>query len=162
VFNANEKLSLSQQRQRLPIFKNRMCTLRNVFTLCLVCPLTSPTRRHAHTVPGGEVSDCSHCRLDWIGQDHPDSPIPARGRLDPGTCCAPPRPCFAHERCGVRRLTVEPRIVCCWQGGRVVACTQPRRVAATTVAERVAQEMGSLLGEEVRVLRVVSLSTKVD
>lgn len=34
--------------------------------------------------------------------------------------------------------------------GRVVACTQPRRVAATTVAARVAEEMGSVLGDEVR------------
>lgn len=65
---------------------------------------------------------------------------------------------FCPRGMWVRRLTVEPHVVCCWQGGRVVACTQPRRVAATTVAERVAQEMGSLLGEEVRVLRVVSLS----
>ncbi len=32
---------------------------------------------------------------------------------------------------------------------RVIACTQPRRVAATTVAKRVAEEMGSVLGDEV-------------
>lgn len=35
------------------------------------------------------------------------------------------------------------------QDGRVIACTQPRRVAATSVAARVAQEVGSLLGDEV-------------
>lgn len=35
-------------------------------------------------------------------------------------------------------------------GGSVIACTQPRRVAATSVAQRVATEMGSLLGDEVR------------
>ena len=34
-------------------------------------------------------------------------------------------------------------------GNSVVACTQPRRVAATSVAQRVANEMGSLLGDEV-------------
>ena len=34
--------------------------------------------------------------------------------------------------------------------GNVVACTQPRRVAATSVATRVAQEVGSVLGDEVR------------
>ncbi|KAL7414009.1 P-loop containing nucleoside triphosphate hydrolase protein [Mrakia frigida] len=33
--------------------------------------------------------------------------------------------------------------------GRVVGCTQPRRVAATSVATRVAEEMGSVLGDEV-------------
>jgi ATP-dependent RNA helicase DDX35 len=33
--------------------------------------------------------------------------------------------------------------------GRVIACTQPRRVAATSVAARVAEEVGSLLGDEV-------------
>ncbi|KAG8816906.1 hypothetical protein FRC19_011718 [Serendipita sp. 401] len=33
--------------------------------------------------------------------------------------------------------------------GNVIACTQPRRVAATSVATRVAQEVGSLLGDEV-------------
>ncbi|TXT13758.1 hypothetical protein VHUM_01125 [Vanrija humicola] len=32
---------------------------------------------------------------------------------------------------------------------RVVACTQPRRVAATSVATRVAEEVGSVLGDEV-------------
>jgi ATP-dependent RNA helicase DDX35 len=35
--------------------------------------------------------------------------------------------------------------------GNVIACTQPRRVAATSVATRVAQEVGSLLGDEVYV-----------
>lgn len=35
------------------------------------------------------------------------------------------------------------------EDGRVIACTQPRRVAATSVAARVAQEVGSLLGDEV-------------
>ena len=34
-------------------------------------------------------------------------------------------------------------------GGRVIACTQPRRVAVTSVAARTAQEMGSVVGEEV-------------
>lgn len=33
--------------------------------------------------------------------------------------------------------------------GHVIACTQPRRVAATSVATRVAQEVGSILGDEV-------------
>ena len=33
--------------------------------------------------------------------------------------------------------------------GNVIACTQPRRVAATSVATRVAQEVGTLLGDEV-------------
>lgn len=33
--------------------------------------------------------------------------------------------------------------------GRVVGCTQPRRVAATSVAARVAEEVGSVLGDEV-------------
>lgn len=37
-----------------------------------------------------------------------------------------------------------------WAGaGNVIACTQPRRVAATSVASRVAQEVGSILGDEV-------------
>jgi len=31
----------------------------------------------------------------------------------------------------------------------VVACTQPRRVAATSVATRVAEEVGTVLGDEV-------------
>ena len=31
----------------------------------------------------------------------------------------------------------------------VIGCTQPRRVAATSVATRVAEEMGSVLGDEV-------------
>jgi hypothetical protein len=38
-------------------------------------------------------------------------------------------------------------------GGNVIACTQPRRVAATSVANRVATEVGSLIGDEVRVPR---------
>jgi ATP-dependent RNA helicase DDX35 len=33
--------------------------------------------------------------------------------------------------------------------GNVIACTQPRRVAATSVATRVAEEVGTLLGDEV-------------
>ena len=33
--------------------------------------------------------------------------------------------------------------------GRVIGCTQPRRVAATSVAARVAEEVGSVLGDEV-------------
>lgn len=37
-------------------------------------------------------------------------------------------------------------------GGNAIACTQPRRVAATTVAQRVATEVGSILGDEVRML----------
>ncbi|GHJ87867.1 hypothetical protein NliqN6_4269 [Naganishia liquefaciens] len=37
-----------------------------------------------------------------------------------------------------------------WSGeNHVIACTQPRRVAATSVAARVAEEMGSVLGDEV-------------
>ena len=36
------------------------------------------------------------------------------------------------------------------QGGRQISCTQPRRIAATTIATRVAEEMGVLLGQEVR------------
>jgi ATP-dependent RNA helicase DDX35 len=35
--------------------------------------------------------------------------------------------------------------------GNVIACTQPRRVAATSVATRVAQEVGSVLGDEVSI-----------
>jgi ATP-dependent RNA helicase DDX35 len=34
--------------------------------------------------------------------------------------------------------------------GNVIACTQPRRVAVTSVATRVAAEVGTLLGDEVR------------
>ena len=37
-------------------------------------------------------------------------------------------------------------------GGYCIACTQPRRIAATSVAQRVAQEMGAMLGQEVRML----------
>lgn len=36
-----------------------------------------------------------------------------------------------------------------WTKDYVVACTQPRRVAATSVATRVAEEVGSVLGDEV-------------
>jgi ATP-dependent RNA helicase DDX35 len=36
--------------------------------------------------------------------------------------------------------------------GNVIACTQPRRVAATSVAGRVAAEVGTLLGDEVRLV----------
>lgn len=35
------------------------------------------------------------------------------------------------------------------QDGLVIACTQPRRVAATSVASRVAEEVGTVLGDEV-------------
>lgn len=38
----------------------------------------------------------------------------------------------------------------------VIACTQPRRVAATTVAARVAEEVGSVLGDEVSRFRISS------
>lgn len=34
--------------------------------------------------------------------------------------------------------------------GMCIACTQPRRISATTVAQRVAQEVGTVLGDEVR------------
>lgn len=34
--------------------------------------------------------------------------------------------------------------------GKVIVCTQPRRVAATSVASRVAMEVGTSLGDEVR------------
>lgn len=36
------------------------------------------------------------------------------------------------------------------QDNQVIACTQPRRVAATSIAARVAEEVGSVLGDEVR------------
>ena len=36
----------------------------------------------------------------------------------------------------------------------MTACTQPRRVAATSVATRVAVEVGSILGDEVKPLRI--------
>ena len=37
-----------------------------------------------------------------------------------------------------------------WSGqNHIVACTQPRRVAATSVATRVAEEVGTVLGDEV-------------
>lgn len=35
------------------------------------------------------------------------------------------------------------------QAGQTIVCTQPRRVAAVTLAERVAQEVGSVMGDEV-------------
>ncbi|ELR18629.1 premRNA splicing factor, putative [Acanthamoeba castellanii str. Neff] len=95
VFNANEKLSLSQQRQRLPIFKNRTHILYLV-------------EKYQTVVIVGSTGSGKTTQI----------------------------PQYLHEAGWT-------------QGGRVVACTQPRRVAATTVAERVAQEMGSLLGEEV-------------
>lgn len=41
---------------------------------------------------------------------------------------------------------------------RVIACTQPRRVAATSVAARVAEEMGSVLGDEVSFFDLSCLS----
>ncbi|PVF95655.1 P-loop containing nucleoside triphosphate hydrolase protein [Serendipita vermifera] len=45
--------------------------------------------------------------------------------------------------------------------GNVIACTQPRRVAATSVATRVAQEVGSVLGDEVGyTIRFEDLSDK--
>jgi ATP-dependent RNA helicase DDX35 len=47
--------------------------------------------------------------------------------------------------------------------GNVIACTQPRRVAATSVATRVAQEVGSILGDEVSdVLAFYTLVTSVN
>ena len=39
----------------------------------------------------------------------------------------------------------------------MVVCTQPRRVAATSVATRVADEMGSVLGQEVFYFSLPSL-----
>ncbi|KAI0075808.1 hypothetical protein K474DRAFT_1355404 [Panus rudis PR-1116 ss-1] len=42
--------------------------------------------------------------------------------------------------------------------GNVIACTQPRRVAATSVAGRVATEVGTMLGDEVRITLTLSLS----
>lgn len=45
-------------------------------------------------------------------------------------------------------------------GGNVIACTQPRRVAATTVAQRVATEVGSILGDEVRMPLLQCPSTR--
>lgn len=41
--------------------------------------------------------------------------------------------------------------------GNVIACTQPRRVAATSVAGRVASEVGSILGDEVRIITYLLL-----
>ena len=42
-----------------------------------------------------------------------------------------------------------------------IACTQPRRVAATSIAQRVAQEVGSVLGDEVGYsIRFEDLSSK--
>lgn len=43
----------------------------------------------------------------------------------------------------------------------VVACTQPRRVAATSVATRVAEEVGSVLGDEVSGFSEASLRPNV-
>lgn len=46
-----------------------------------------------------------------------------------------------------------------WTGqSHVVACTQPRRVAATSVATRVAEEVGSVLGDEVEYLLVADVT----
>ena len=44
----------------------------------------------------------------------------------------------------------------------VIACTQPRRVAATTVAARVAEEVGSVLGDEVSQPQSSLLTLKAD
>ncbi len=44
----------------------------------------------------------------------------------------------------------------------VVACTQPRRVAATSVAARVAEEVGTVLGDEVRSFRDCSAGSMID
>ena len=45
--------------------------------------------------------------------------------------------------------------------GRVVGCTQPRRVAATSVATRVAEEVGSVLGDEVRILNTLQHASNI-
>ncbi|KAJ3554582.1 hypothetical protein NM688_g3031 [Phlebia brevispora] len=41
--------------------------------------------------------------------------------------------------------------------GNIIACTQPRRVAATSVAGRVATEVGTILGDEARILNVIKV-----
>ncbi|PAV23469.1 P-loop containing nucleoside triphosphate hydrolase [Pyrrhoderma noxium] len=59
---------------------------------------------------------------------------------------------IVHAQTGAGKTTQIPQYLheAGWtSGSSVIACTQPRRVAATSVAQRVANEMGSLLGDEV-------------
>ncbi|THH10855.1 hypothetical protein EW145_g1061 [Phellinidium pouzarii] len=59
---------------------------------------------------------------------------------------------IVHAQTGAGKTTQIPQYLheSGWAaGGSMIACTQPRRVAATSVAQRVAEEMGSILGDEV-------------
>lgn len=118
-------LSLDAQQQRLPIFKHK-----NKLLWCV--------EKYNCVIVVGQTGCGKSTRKCFIhfASAHP-RPTDPRGR-EPrvATALMLEIPQYLHEAG--------------WTNDNlVVACTQPRRVAATSVATRVAEEMGSVLGDEV-------------
>lgn len=126
-------LSLEGQRKRLPIYKHRdkllWCVERYRVTIVVGQTGSGKSTRESSPVPLLSRSSMSRLlRLWW----HPSSSWSTWLKAQ----LTPELPQYLHEA----GWTAE---------SRVVACTQPRRVAATSVATRVAEEVGSVLGDEV-------------
>ena len=117
-------LSLDAQRQRLPIYKhkNKLLWCVEKYNCVIVVGQTGcgkSTRAYLACLAG-----C--CRLTTT--------MAEATRLR--ACLTTEIPQYLHEAG--------------WTNDNlVVACTQPRRVAATSVATRVAEEVGTVLGDEV-------------
>lgn len=153
IYNANARLSIEQQRVRLPIrFQPRARAARRATRLT-----TSEFRAVAC------VESCSIWSRRTTRSSSSARPAAASRRNCRSTCTRPAgRPASASSR--ARRCAAGRGA----GGGACVATTvlqhapslvgrrpsvslraQPRRIAATTLAERVAQEVGCVLGTEV-------------
>lgn len=114
-------------------------------------PSSLPFLRRPSPLCRREVSSRHRCWTDWLWKDNSYVQV-FRGSLwvekELKPCSSPPSfllpPTFIFPE--LPQYLYEAG----WSAdGRVVGCTQPRRVAATSVATRVAEEMGTVLGDEV-------------
>ena len=125
-------LGIQSQRERLPIFKHSKCSL-----WLGVSVLMPRVFRGEAAVLYREARCGDTCGTDWQWEDY--SCVCAFCNGDLALMNAPELPQYLYEAG--------------WAAdGNIIACTQPRRVSATSVANRVATEVGTILGEEVRVL----------
>lgn len=121
VYNPNAKLSIAQQRRRLPIY-------------------VRASVRHAYRGCAGLTTWYVVVSRARIAQDERRQLLYLVERYGTVVVCG-------HTGCG--KTTQIPQYLheAGWTAdGHVVACTQPRRVAATAVAERVADELGCDVG----------------
>jgi ATP-dependent RNA helicase DDX35 len=127
---AAERLSLHDQRRRLPIFAHRAEILYLVET-------------HATTVIVGETGSGKTTQIpQYLHESGWTGPLPSSGGRPAARSGGSAGYNSAFHASGSNSGAPD-------SAGMMIACTQPRRVAAMTVAARVAEEMGVSLGREV-------------